>query len=303
MCIKAISPRTGGNVMIYRLLALNIDGTLLQTNGKIHKSTKEAIEYVQQKGIYVTLVTSRSFPSTKKVAKALKIKSPIITHQGAFIASSEDKPIYVKRINEDITYDTVSFLEALPCQIRLVHEQFSLANKLKLNNNLLAKTVFTSGDPVFYSQQFVSSLTEYLHDQPVSPPKIEVYFEEESDLQDAKKALRKMFTEIEIIELDSLRLDIVSAGVSKLSGLSYLASQLGIRKKEMVYIGDGLDDIPLLEAVGLGVAMWNANFEVKRASDWVTRSENEHGVAYMVKEHFRKQQPIEFLKRMNIIKK
>jgi hydroxymethylpyrimidine pyrophosphatase-like HAD family hydrolase len=71
----------------------------------------------------------------------------------------------------------------------------------------------------------------------------------------------------------------------------------------MVYIGDGLDDIPLLEAVGLGVSMWNADFEVKRASDWVTRSENEHGVAYMVKEHFRKQQPIEFLRRMNIIKK
>jgi hydroxymethylpyrimidine pyrophosphatase-like HAD family hydrolase len=106
-----------------------------------------------------------------------------------------------------------------------------------------------------------------------------------------------------MIELDSLRLDIVPAGVSKLSGLSYLGSQLGIKRNEMVYIGDGLDDIPLLEAVGLGVSMWNANFEVKRASDWVTRSENEHGVAYMVKEHFRKQQPIEFLRKMNIIKK
>ncbi|ETI66054.1 Cof-type HAD-IIB family hydrolase [Neobacillus vireti] len=289
--------------MIYRLLALNIDGTLLQTNGKIHKSTKEAIEYVQQKGIYVTLVTSRSFPSAKKVAKALKIKSPLITHQGAYIASTVEKPIYVKRINEDITYDAVSFLEALPCQIRLVTEQFSLANRLKLNNHLLAKTVFTSGDPVFYSQQFVSSLSEYLHDQPVTPPKIEVYFEDKSDLKDAKNALGKMFTEIEIIELDSLRLDIVPAGVSKLTGLTYLGKQLGISRSEMVYIGDGLDDIPLIEAAGLGVSMWNADFEVKRASDWVTRSENEHGVAYMVKEHFRKQQPIEFLRKMNIIKK
>lgn len=289
--------------MIYRLLALNIDGTLLQTNGKIHKSTKEAIEYVQQKGIYVTLVTSRSFPSAKKVAKALKIKSPLVTHQGAYIASTAEKPIYVKRINEDITYDTVSFLEAFPCQIRLVHEQFSLANKLKLNNHLLAKTVFTSGDPAFYSQQFVSSLSEYLHDQPVTPPKIEVYFEDKNDLKDAKNALGNMFTEIEIIELDSLRLDIVNAGVSKLTGLTYLGKQLGIRRSEMVYIGDGLDDIPLIEAAGLGVSMWNADYEVKKASDWVTRSENEHGVAYMVKEHFRKQQPIEFLRKMNIIKK
>ena len=81
--------------MIYRLLALNIDGTLLQTNGKIHKSTREAIEYVQQKGIYVTLITSRSFPSAKKVAKALKINLPLITHQGAYIASAKRNNHYM----------------------------------------------------------------------------------------------------------------------------------------------------------------------------------------------------------------
>jgi Cof subfamily protein (haloacid dehalogenase superfamily) len=289
--------------MIYRLLALNIDGTLLQSNGKIHKTTKEAIEYVQQKGIFVTLVTSRSFPSARKAAKALKIKLPLITHQGAYISSTHENPIYVKRISEDITYDTVSFLERLPCQIRLVHEEFSLANKMKLYNNLLAKTVFTSGDPVFYSQQFVSSLSEYLHDQPVTPPKIEVYFEDAKDLQDAKDALSKMYTEIDIIPLDTLRLDIVPAGVSKLSGLSYLSNQLGIGQKEIVVIGSGIDDIPMLEAAGLGVAMWDADFEVKKAANWITRSKNEHGVAYMVKEHFRKQQPIEFLRKMNIIKK
>jgi Cof subfamily protein (haloacid dehalogenase superfamily) len=290
--------------MIYRLLALNIDGTLLQSNGKIHKSTREAIEYVQQKGIYVTLITSRSFPSAKKVAKALKINLPLITHQGAYISSAqEEEPLYVKRIKEDITYDTVRFLEGMACQIRLVHEEFSLANRLKLHNNLLVRTVFTSGDPVFYSQQFVSSLSEYLHDQPLTPPKIEVYFEDESDLKDAKSALAKMFTEIETIELDPLRLDIVPSGVSKLNGLSYLGNHLGIQLKEMVVIGDALDDIPVIEAAGLGVAMWNANHKVKRAADWITRSKNEHGVAYMVKEHFRKQQPIEFLRKMNIIKK
>ncbi len=238
--------------MIYRLLALNIDGTLLQSNGKLHRTTKEAVDYVQQKGIYVTLFTSRSFPSAKKVAKALKIKSPLITHQGAYISSLHETPIYVKRISEDITYDTVRFLEAFPCQIRLVHEEFSLANKMKLNQNLLAKTIFNSGDPVFYSQQFVTTLSEYLHDQPVTPPKIEVYFEEKSDLQDAKKALSKMYNEIQLIELDPFRLDIVPAGVSKLNGLTYLGAQLGIKTKEMVVIGNGLDDIPLIEAAGLG---------------------------------------------------
>lgn len=289
--------------MIYRLLGLNIDGTLLQSNGKIHKSTRDAVEYVQQKGILVTLVTSRSFPSAKKVARALKINIPIITHQGAYISGLQETPLYVKRIKGEITYDIVRFLEVLPCQIRLVHEQFSLANKFKLNHNLLAKTIFTSGDPVFYSQQFVDSISEYLHDQPITPPKIEVYFEESKDLQDTKIAFSKMFPEVETIELNSLHLDIVPQGVSKLTGLLYLGRYLGISSQEMVVIGDGLDDISMIEAVGLGVAMGNAEFAVKKAADWITRSKNEQGVAYMVKEHFRKQQPIEFLRKMKIIKK
>ncbi|WP_042356559.1 Cof-type HAD-IIB family hydrolase [Bacillus rubiinfantis] len=288
--------------MIYRLLALNVDGTLLQTNGRIHRSTKDAIEYVQQKGIHVTLVTSRSFASARKVAKALKIKTPLVTHQGAYIAASVENPVYVSRIKEDITHDIVRFFEALPCQIRLVHEQFSLANKFKIHHDMLVKTVFTTGDPLFYSQQFVNSLSEYLQDQPLTPLKIEIYFEEERDLKDAKQALEQMYPEISAIELDALRVDIVPSGVSKLSGLTYLGSQLGVSLSEMVYIGDALDDIPLIEAAGLGVSMGNSPFPVKRASDWVTRSENEQGVAYMVKEHFRKQQPIQFLRKMKIIK-
>lgn len=288
--------------MIYRLLALNIDGTLLQSNGKLHRSTKEAVEYVMQKGIYVTLVSSRSFPSAKKVAKALKIPSHLITHRGSYIANSNDKSLLVKRIPEDITYEVVRFLEGFPCQIRIVHEKFSLINKTKLTHNMLGKSVYNSNDPVFYSHQFVESLSETLADEQIAPPKIEVYFEHKENLQDAMQAIKGMFVEVGIAEVGPLRMDIVPAGVSKLAGLLYLAEQLGIKRKEMVVIGDDLDDLPMIEAAGLGVAMGNAPIPVKQAADWITRSQNENGVSYMVKEHFRKQQPIEFLRKMNIIK-
>ncbi|WP_026583967.1 Cof-type HAD-IIB family hydrolase [Bacillus sp. J33] len=288
--------------MIYRMLALNIDGTLLQSNGRLHKSTKEAIEYVQQKGIYVTLVTSRSFPSAKKVAKALKINSFLITHRGAYIAASQEKPIFVKRIQEDETFEIVRLLEGFTCQIRLVHEKYSLANKTKLNSNMLAKTVFTTGDPIFYSQQFVDSLSDTILDEPVTPPKIEVYFEDKEDLQDAQAAIKGMFENIDTIKLSDLRMDIVPAGVSKLNGLLYLGEHLGISRDQMVVIGDSSDDLEMIEAAGLGVAMGNAPAELKKAADWLTRSNNQNGVSYMVKEHFRKQQPIEFLKKMNLLK-
>ena len=92
------------------------------------------------------------------------------------------------------------------------------------------------------------------------------------------------------------------AGVSKLTGLFYLAERLGISRSQIVCIGDAVDDMEMIKEVGLGVAMGNAPFEVKHAADWITRSQNEQGVAYMVKEHFRKQPQIEFLRKLNIIK-
>ncbi|MFE8696262.1 Cof-type HAD-IIB family hydrolase [Cytobacillus sp. FJAT-53684] len=288
--------------MIYRLLAINIDGTLLQSNGRLHKSTKEAIEYVQHKGIYVTLVTSRSYPSAKKVAKALKLNSLLIAHSGAYIAGPQGKPIFVQRIAEDVTYEIVRLLEGFPSQIRLVHEKYALANKFKLNHNMMAKTVFTSGDPIFYSQQFVDCVSDTILEEPVTPSKIEVYFEDKADLEDAKAAIQGAFGEVDIVQLNELRLDIMPEGVSKLNALLYLGEHLEIARNEMVVIGDGIDDLEMIEAVGLGVAMGNAPNEVKKAADWVTRPNDQQGVTYMVKEHFRKQQPIEFLKKMNILK-
>lgn len=288
--------------MIYRMLAINIDGTLLHTNGRIHKATKEAIDYVQQKGIYVTLVTSRTFASASKAAKALKLDSLLITHGGGYIAKEAGKPAYEKKIDNQMTYEIVRLLEGFSCQIRLVHENFSLANKYKLQHNLLAKTVFTSDDPIFYSQQFVDSIGDTIVDEPANPLTIEVYFENKEDLSDVKEAIENMYHEVDCLKINDFRLNIIPAKVSKWSGLLYIAGRLGISKNQIVCIGDDYDDIEMIEGSGLGVAMGNAPIEVKRAADWITRSQNQQGVAYMVKEHFRKQHPIKFLKKMNIIK-
>ncbi|CAG9609498.1 Cof-type HAD-IIB family hydrolase [Pseudoneobacillus rhizosphaerae] len=288
--------------MIFRLLALNIDGTLLQSNGRLHRSTKEAIHYVQQKGVDVTLVTSRSYPSANKLAKALKINLPIVSNRGAFIANTLEEPIFEKKIDADVAFEIVRFLEGFQCQFRLNNEEYSIGNRSKLTNNLMTKTIFSSADPAFYSHQFVDIVSEALTDTPMNPSKIEVYFEDAEDLDDAFKALNGMFSEINLVKVNKLKLDIVPEGVSKLNGLLRVGEQLGITSKEIVYIGDDFDDIALIDAVGLGVAMGNSSFEVKKAADWVTRSNNQHGVTYMVKEHFRKQPPIEFLRKMNIIK-
>ncbi|KQL55089.1 haloacid dehalogenase [Heyndrickxia shackletonii] len=288
--------------MIYKLLALNIDNTMLNSNGRLNKATKEAIEYAVEKGIYVSIVTSKNFSTASRLGNALKVNAPLVTHQGAFIANEKKNPILVKKISENSTIDLVRFLEAFHCQIRLVHEDFTLGNKGKVPSNLMGKIVFQSSTRYSYSEQYVDSLVEKLKESPVSPPKIEVIFNDLEDLHDARKAIGEMFHEVDCIVNDDTKMEIVPVGVSKLKGLLYVCDQLNIGREEVVAIGSGLDDKPLIEWAGLGVVMGNASAELKKSADWITRSNNENGVSYMIKEHFRKQPPIEFLKKMNVIK-
>ncbi|HBZ10100.1 MAG TPA: Cof-type HAD-IIB family hydrolase [Bacillus bacterium] len=284
--------------MTYKMLVLNIDGTLLQDNGRIHKQTREAIEFALQKGIHIILATTRNFPAAKRTAKSLKLKDYIIAHQGAFIAKDINKPVYVQRVHERVASEITAFLESFPCQIRLVNEKFLISNKVKLPTNMMTRVVFQSANRFVYQERYVDSISEKLLDQPVSPPNFEVVFFDEKEMADSMMAIKEMYDEVVCIPIEPLKMVIVPAGVSKLEGVKFVCSQYGIKKHEVVSIGAGLDDLPLMQWSGLGVAMGNAPKEVHDAADWITRTNNENGVAYMVKEHFRKQYRLGFLNNL-----
>ncbi|PLR67479.1 Cof-type HAD-IIB family hydrolase [Bacillus sp. UMB0893] len=286
--------------MIYRLLALNIDGTLLRSNGRLQPSTREAIDFVQKKGVYVTLVTSRHFQTAKKLAKALKINNILITHSGAFISDKVDRSLYENRISEEKTFNLVQVLETFDCNVRIVHERFSLGNRKKVSSNIVGKTLLSPTDPLFYPVQFVDSLGENLRDEPLAAPKIEVYFSGKDLCTEAEKVLSDAFEGIVTRLKSGNVLEITAKGVSKGNGLRWLGQHLKVAPEEMVAIGDSDDDKEMIEMAGLGVAMGNAPFEVKKAADWITRNNDDQGVSYMIKEHFRMQQRIEFLDKLKV---
>ncbi|WP_226670086.1 Cof-type HAD-IIB family hydrolase [Metabacillus litoralis] len=286
----------------YKLLALNVDGTLLRSNGRLQPSTKEAIEYVKGKGVYVTLVTNRHFQSAKKLAKALKLDSYLVTHGGAFIADNLDEPLFEKRLTEEMTFNLVQVLENFKCNIRLTHERYSIGNRKKIASNLLSKSILNTSDSMFYPVQFVDSLGDTLRDEPVTATKIDVYFSKEDEKEEAQQLIIEAFEGVDVKSNQNKQLEIVQKGLSKEYGLRMLAKHLKIPLEETVAIGDAEDDKGMIASAGLGVAMWNAPFEVKHTADWVTRSNNHEGVGYMVKEHFRKQQRQEFLRKIKIDK-
>jgi Cof subfamily protein (haloacid dehalogenase superfamily) len=275
--------------MTYKLLALNIDGTILRSNSRITKQTKDAIEYVKDKGVYVTLATSRPFPAAKKMAKTLKLNEPIITSDGAFIASSPDEPIFVRRIKEEKALQVADILERYECHIRVMHESYSIGNKVRQRNHLIAKMTIGVGDPLFYPITFVDSVCDQLMQEPIAPPKIQVQFFNKEEERKAVEQLESMVAGVRVFESAPGRFEIVSAGVSKARGLQTLGQYLGISSNEMVAIGAQETDVDMINQVGLGVAMGNATPAVKAVANWVTRSNEQNGVAYMIREVFRKQ--------------
>ncbi|WP_340640404.1 Cof-type HAD-IIB family hydrolase [Bacillus atrophaeus] len=285
--------------MSKQMLALNIDGALLRSNGKLHQATKDAIDYVKKKGIYVTLVTNRHFRSAQKIAKSLKLDAKLVTHSGAYIAQKIDEPFFEKKISEDHTFNIVQVLETYQCNIRLLHEKYSIGNRKKVNSNLLGKALIHPSDPIFYPVQFVESLSDLLMDEPVSAPVIEVYAG--GGIQsDIMETISEAFPAVDLIRVNEEKLNIVPKGVSKEAGLALVVADAGLTMEDVVAIGHQHDDLPMIELAGLGVAMGNASAEIKRKADWVTRSNDEQGVAYMMKEYFRMQQRKGFLDKYHM---
>ncbi len=277
-----------GIIVTYRMLALSIDGTLLRSNSRLSRQTKDAIEYVKEKGVYITLATERPFPAAKKIAKALKLDNVLITHDGGFIASDVDEPLLSRKLHEDKTFHIAEILENYKCHIRLLHEQFSIGNKVRQKNQLIARMTLGIQDPLYYPVTFVDSICEHLMENPVAPPKIQAQFFSAEEAQAASMELQKEVPSIDTI-VRGERLEIVPKGISKARGVQVVANHLGISLEQVVAIGAGVNDIDMITQAGLGVAMGNSPEELKASADWITRSNDMHGVAYMVKEVFRKQ--------------
>ncbi|MED4163778.1 HAD family hydrolase [Halalkalibacterium halodurans] len=275
--------------MTYRLLALTIDNAVLRSNGKISRQTKDAIDYVKSKGVYVTIATERPFPAAKKVAKSLKLDGYLISNNGAFVAEASDQPLFARRIQQEKAIHLVELLEQFNCHIRVFHESYAVGNRMNQKNHLITKMTVGIGDPLFYPVHFVDTVSDQLLKDPFAPLKVQAEFTDDLEKERALRELKAAIPSITISSGEEGRIDIVNYSVSKGRALLRLAQHLGIGPEETVAIGASKADVEMVSQVGLGVAMGNGAKEVKEAAHWVTRTHDQNGVSYMVREVFRKQ--------------
>ncbi len=288
---------------MYRMIAFNLENTLLTPSGRLQRSTKEALNYAKSKGIMLTIVTSQSFQAAKKWAKVLDIETPLVSHQGAYVSQKNGEPLFLSTLPEESVSKILSYLEGNNAVVKLETDTESVMTRPVNDENSKGKIVWQKNKRIYYLTHMVDSVNDYWLSKKMIVPKIEAIFLDKESRDQVRVLLEESFKDVHAIPTSDTSLDIVKKGISKWTGMVNVAEYLGLDNEEIVMIGSGEDDIPLIEWSGLGVAMGGSANSLTNEANWITRSANENGMGYVIKELIRKQQPIDFISKLKSITK
>ena len=261
-----------------KLIVFDLDGTLLDVEHQLHKTTIEAVKMIREKGIKTMVATGRMYCSAKPHTDLLAIEDPIITYNGALVIDPESE--------EEIFHDPIPFEVAKRITKMVVENNYHL--QLYINDNLYVaeENEFTAKyeDLSGIKANIVGRLDEFLEE---APTKMMIIEDNEERQVEIHKFLEDNFNnDIEIASSYPSFTEITAKGISKAVPLKKLAEKFSIKQEEIIAFGDGLNDLKMLEWAGKGVAMENAHPDLRSAADDIALNHNDLGIAKYLKECF-----------------
>jgi len=266
-----------------KLLAVDLDGTLTDSEKKITSRTREALQEMQEAGHILALATGRPEPGVMPLAQELELKK----YGGYVIACNGGLIVDCK------TWEKV-YEKTLPRE--LVAEIFDFAEELGIGIYTYASRGIVAGSRHDRYMEYASHINhlEIIHpDNPmdlVTEPAAKCMGTvPEEFAPEVKEKLRERFGDrITILRSEPFFVEMIPKGVDKAQGIAVLLERLGLAREDVIACGDGFNDISMVKYAGLGVAMANAQDSVKEAADVVTLSNDEDGVARVIEEYILK---------------
>lgn len=273
-----------------RLIAFDMDGTVLDDHKKILPQTRAVLERLAKQGIEIVPATGRPFCGLSPEIERLQGVRYVITCNGA--------GIYEKATGKCLMEDSISLASFLPMleeiePLPVMADPF-LKGEAFMNekNRPLVEKMRISEELKEYirtSRTLVPNLAEYLRGRGDDVEKLTINFVEsdtgEMQGYDEVVDIIRKYPEMNIVSGGIRNVEITKGGVSKASALLWLGEYLGIPPEEMIAFGDSGNDSEMLRAAGIGVAMENAENETKEAADFVTLSNTENGIVYALQKY------------------
>ncbi len=267
--------------MDFRLIAADLDDTLLDNNSKISFRSREAIRKAVAKGVMFVIATGRMFKTSISYMEELDIDSdcPLINYHGALIKTSQSEEVIFHRpLEHDLALKLVGEAEQQDCHISLfVGDELYIKEENEFSRYYQALTGL--------EMQAVGDLSFFMAGNKMNPSKISVICLN-NHIDRVETRLKDRFGEkLSILQSRPYFLEITDRRATKGQALSWLAGKLGIKPEEVMAFGDGYNDLDMLEFAGLGVAVANARPEVILAADMITSSNSEDGVAEVIEKY------------------
>ncbi len=266
----------------FKMLVLDLDGTVLDDEKRIPEQNKMAIKEVIQRGIKVVVCSGRIFKGARLYASELEVNAPVIACNGAVIKTMPDnRLIYFNPLSSQDCKKVIDICRSSGVYIHAYVGEVLVTEQLKHSSLIYSERNQELAEEDRIDIKVVEDIGRHIEmsREPVS--KLVIIAEHSSLLKD----IRDKVSNIETIEISSSNFDnfeITNKGVSKGKALEFLCGYLGILLSETAAIGDNENDIGLLKTAGLGIAMGNAIPELKRIASSVTDSNRNNGVAKAV---------------------
>ncbi|QDR79450.1 Cof-type HAD-IIB family hydrolase [Sporomusa termitida] len=267
--------------MAYKLVCIDVDGTLLNSKHKITDRTKAILLQAHQQGVHIVISTGRMYTDAEYYSNLIGVKSPVIASNGAFIKDKDtDKVIYQDVLGESLSLELLAIFRkhrtkpyfCTPHKFyygTVMFKFFYVASKLlgKRSNKLDMEYIFSW-------QQW----QKILNKEKNNIVKCEIIYSNIEVIRELRKEIQTI-QQLEIVDSSRYNIEITRKGVSKGKAVARLAAIYGLRREEILTIGDSENDLSMIEYAGLGIAMENAADRVKRKADFITSSNDNEGVA------------------------
>ncbi|HEX5564819.1 MAG TPA: Cof-type HAD-IIB family hydrolase [Sporosarcina sp.] len=260
------------------LIVLDLDGTLLTDEKVISSETKNTLLEAKEAGHQVMIATGRPYRASEIYYRQLGLTTPIVNFNGAFVHHPLDRSWQTihETIDLHVVKDVVEALEGFE-YINLVAEVMDDVYMHYHDEKLL--DIFGFGGPNITT----GDIRKYLRDHPTS-----LLVQADEDKVDP---IRSHLHEVHAEVIDHRRwgapwhvIEIVRHGLNKAVGLSHVSKWLDIPRERIIAFGDEDNDLEMIEYAGVGVAMGNAISPLKSIADEVTLSNNENGIAEVLRE-------------------
>lgn len=260
--------------MAYKLIALDLDDTLLDCEKHISKRNREALAAARAKGAHIVLASGRAYAGVSGFNEALGNRDYTIVCGGGQVADPDGKVIYSAYLSPITTKQVIRWAVTHGAYFQVYTDEGYFFLQRNDYSDYYEKLCGYSGieDPDLMNKEMILAAKILLIDT-------------EEKLEEYRSELSAMFPELVIKKSQSDFLEIMDPTATKGNALEYLAKKLGIERQQVMAVGDSEIDESMLEWAGLGIAMENACSACKEAANDVTASCNEDGVALAIEKY------------------